>query len=331
MTTLRDGPDKSDWPLYGLIDDIRPALQEMFDGGQSGAIITLVAADGPSPRPIGSQMLITNVGLAAGYVSGGCIENSLELIAQDVIRSKVSRRVSFGSNSDFIDVQLTCGTRIETIIEPILPEDPTWRALLGAMSRRTSMVRLLQGNGTALLSPAAEKSQSIQLGDGTISYSRLYQPRTRLVVVGSDPVALATLQIAKAASFETHLARALGPKLVEGFVVDHYSTNGALNLLDGAVLDPWTAVVTTTHDADQDHEVLLQALPSQAFYVGVLGSKRGLPKRLERLRATGVSPSDIKRLRAPVGININAATPYEIAISIIADIIAHARNPAGTL
>jgi xanthine dehydrogenase accessory factor len=312
-------PSQAEWPIYGLVDDVRPAIQEVFDGGNRGALVTLVGVDGPSPRPLGAQMLVTSDHRAAGYVSGGCIEGSLEVICQEVMATGQARRVSFGANSPFIDVHLLCGTSIDLVVEPIAQTDPTWWQIRAAKATRTPITRSLNSDGVAEASPVFGSPKL--LDKGGISYSRCYLPATRIIVFGSDPVALALLQLGGASGLETWCVRPLGPDARPPFPVTDYSRTD----IAGDSFDAWTAVITTTHDLDKDHQVLARALASDAFYVGALGSLRKREERVLRLRDGGLEAQALDRLRAPVGLNIGAATPYEIAISILADIIAHVR------
>jgi xanthine dehydrogenase accessory factor len=304
---LHLGPMDADWPLFGLVDDIRPALGALMARGEVGALATLVAVDGPSPRPLGSQMLIDATGAAVGYVSGGCVEGSIALLAQEVIATGIARRFIFGADSPFIDIQLICGTRIEVLIEPVMPHDNTITDLLRAHKNRILFER---------------ETASDQAGN---TYLCRYEPATRLVIFGQDPVAIATAHVAGAMGLELVLVRDKGPTMPPTGLTLTYLTQSAGLAFDAIRLDAWTAVVTTTHDLDQDHDVLLAGLRSDCFYVGALGSKKRLDDRRAKLLAAGVSGAHIDRLRAPVGLSIGAATPYEIAVSILADIIATRR------
>jgi xanthine dehydrogenase accessory factor len=318
---LSSAPSQSDWPLYGLVDDVRPAIQEMFDASQTGALVTLVGADGPTPRPIGSQMLVTSDHRAAGYVSGGCVEASLEVICQEVMADRKVRHLRFGANSPFLDVQLVCGTSIDLVVEPVSSSDLSWAAVLEAMAARKPIVRTLTIDALAVLSAPSSDQNDANFGATPPAYRRTYLPKRRIVVTGSDPVALALLALGQASGFEMHCVRPLG-SVPPPVSIDAFHNQA----LEEDAFDPWTACVTTTHDLDQDHDILVTALASTACYVGALGSIRKRPQRLSRLQEVGLSPSQIERLRSPVGLDIGAATPYEIAISILADIIAHMRT-----
>jgi xanthine dehydrogenase accessory factor len=307
-TSFQPGPAQSDWPLYGLVDDVRPALADLFARGQSGALVTLVAVDGPSPRPLGSHMLIDQSGAAVGYVSGGCVEGSLVILAQEVIASGKAQSFVFGADSPFMDIALTCGTQIEVLIEPASPDDPSVRAMLEAFSNRQVHQR---------------QSALNQFG---VSFHQTYVPAYRLIIMGHDPVALACINLSKTMGFEAILVRDKGPSQSVLGLAGRYLNTSAKQALGELQLDAWTALVTTTHDLDQDHEALCLGLNSNAFYVGALGSKRRLEDRIAKLRAEGLSDTQIARLRAPVGLAISAATPYEIALSILGEIVATRRG-----
>jgi xanthine dehydrogenase accessory factor len=323
---MRQVPSQSDWPLYGLVDDIRDAVAQMLASNQNGALATLVQADGPSPRPIGSQILLSEHGLAAGYVSGGCVEASLEAIGQDVLAQGRPRLIRFGGDAPFLDVQLVCGTSISVLIEPFLASDPSWSQLLAARDARMPMVRCLLPNGEVVLKPANRTTRNLELDSTGTSYCRLYNPGQRIVVIGSDPVALALVHLGQTSGFKTKLIRVLGPQLAPKIVHGEYNNMSSLSDLSSEDFDAWTACITTTHDLETDHQILMRALSSDAFYVGALGSIKKRDARVAYLRDAGLSLGQIERLRAPVGLDIGAATPYEIAISILADIIAHARK-----
>jgi xanthine dehydrogenase accessory factor len=306
--TLLPGPIEADWPLSGLVDDIRPALAAMMERGEAGALATLVAVDGPSPRPLGSQMLINSEGFMIGYVSGGCVEGSIAILAQDVIATGKPQRFVFGADSPFIDIQLICGTRIEVLIEPVRPDDPTIVDLVTAYHQRTHYERQTQSDGQGQ------------------SFLCHYYPTARCVVLGQDPVALASVHVALTMGMEAILVREAGPAALPRGLGGGYLPIAVQSAFETLKLDAWTAIVTTTHDLDQDHAALVLGLASPCFYVGALGSRRRLDDRRTKLLAAGLSVDEIARLRAPVGLPIGAATPYEIAVSILADIVAARRG-----
>jgi xanthine dehydrogenase accessory factor len=312
------GPTDSDWPLFGLIDDVRPALREILASGRAGALATLVRVDGPSPRAVGSQMAIAADGRAAGYVSGGCVEGSVATVGREVAETGVPRHLVFGAGSPFADVRLVCGSRIEVFVERARKEDETLRALLEAYDERRAVARWIWPDGRAEIRPA--DGAAIGVDESGAMWKR-YDPPTRVIVLGQDPVALATAQMARQMGYESVLVRRLGPPSAPAHFASNYMAAAPADALSRVALDRWTAVVTTTHDLDDDHEALDYALRSQAFYVGALGSRLRVADRVMKLEQAGLEWDDIRRLRAPVGLDIGAATPMEIALSILGDIV----------
>ena len=160
-------------------------------------------------------------------------------------------------------------------------------------------------------------------------FTAIHNPPLRLAVIGAVHIAQHLVPMASACGFDV-------------LVVDPRSAFGSAARFPGTTISPdWpdealaalgvdtrTAIVTLSHDVKLDDPALCAALRSPAFYVGSLGSSRTNAKRLERLRAAGLSGADLARLHAPVGLSIGAATPAEIAISVIAQIIQVLRKGA---
>jgi xanthine dehydrogenase accessory factor len=318
-----------DWPIYGLVDDIRPELSRRAGAGETVALATLIATDGPSPRPAGAQMLVAADGSATGYVSGGCVEAAVAAICREAIANGRPRRLVFGEGSPWFDIRLVCGTRIEVAVERAPADCPAVVALLAAHAARRPIgwvsrldrsgrdviaVESLPGDGPAGVSPDHSR------------FWKRFEPAPRLMVFGSDPVALALARLADLSGFETILARRAGPPLAPPLPHGRYRPAGPAETLEAEGLDAWTAVVTTTHDLEEDAEALAPALASDAFYVGALGSRRRLDARRDQLAARGATEDQLSRLRSPVGLDIGAATANEIAVSILADVIAARRG-----
>ncbi len=163
-------------------------------------------------------------------------------------------------------------------------------------------------------------------------FEKLYAPVPRLVVLGGDPTALAIASLGAQSGFETTLVRPKGP--VAGPPLAHvaYRREDAQTALSAIGLDAWTAVAICGHDIEQDQAALLAALPSSAPYVGLLGARRRLGERLDRLKAEGLADHDLIKLRAPIGLDLGGKAPFEVAVAVIGEIMA-ARNsqPALTI
>jgi xanthine dehydrogenase accessory factor len=161
---------------------------------------------------------------------------------------------------------------------------------------------------------------------GGAAVGRRYDPCRRLIVLGHDPTALAIASLASQSGFDTHLLRPKGPAAPPPLGGVAYHRQEAARALEAIGLDPWTYVAVATHTLEADEAALLTALPSKAAYVGVLGARRRLPERLARLRAAGLAADALARLHAPIGLDIGGKAPFEIAVSVLAEIMAEANR-----
>jgi xanthine dehydrogenase accessory factor len=273
-----------------------------------------------------------------GSVSGGCVESAVVHEALACLESGVPKVLSFGvADEDAFAVGLACGGTIRVLVEPVgdapgaIP--PALLAdLVAARAARKAVAllthpetherRLTQGPGDALAEVIAARMRSDRSGqeeDGW--FIGIHNPPLRMVVVGAVHIAQALLPMARACGYDPVLidprgafgsaARFPGETIVEDWPDEAMAALGP---------DARTAVVTLTHDSKLDDPALLAALGSEAFYIGSLGSTRTHAKRVDRLQATGITPEQIARIHAPVGLNIGAKSPAEIAVSIIAQI-----------
>jgi xanthine dehydrogenase accessory factor len=327
-----------DWPAFGLDDDVRPALEALRRAGEPAVLATLFAAEGGSPRGVGAQMLF-GPDRVTGYLSGGCVEADVALHAEQVMAGGEPRRLLYGPGGP-ADVRLPCGGRIEVLLERLAPDDAAagrlvelWRARRPALWITDGRLRACLAEGESLpprspLQPGLDLALNGEVcaaaaGAGVVA--RRHDPTQRLVVIGADPPALAMAALGRQLGFDTAFVRPKGPASpppVEG--VD-YRRAAPAEALRQVGMDAWTAVAVASHDAELDQEALVTALASPAGYVGVLGSRRRLPDRLQALRAAGVAETDLRRLNAPIGLALAGKSPWEIGLSVIAEIVQAAR------
>ena len=310
-----------EWPLFGLADDVRPAMRAAADAGESMALATLYAVGDGGPRPPGSQMLITPTA-ASGFLSGGCIEADIALHAARVIEDGEPLHLVYGQGSPWPDIQLLCGSRLDVLVERILPEDSVLAALLAETDARRPAVWVTDGRVRRTESVADGPAAKCSTRAKPFELHRRYDPIPRLVVFGSDPIALATASLGAQAGLETTLVRSKGPQTPPPLTGVAYSRASPEAALAAIGPDAWTAIAVASHDWETDHDALLAALPSAAAYVGVVGARRRVPERLARLRAAGVGEAALERLRAPIGLDLGGKAPWEIAVSVLAEIIA---------
>jgi xanthine dehydrogenase accessory factor len=302
-----------DWPDYGLCDDQRPALRRLLDAGRPAALATIVALDGGGPRPVGTQMVFGE-GLVSGFLSGGCVEGDVAGHAAACLADGEPRRLVYGAGSPWPDIRLLCGARIEILVERLSPGDAAAAELFARMDRRRTCVwisdgrRRICGDSDAAAWPGAVVVRQT--------------PVWKLAVLGGDPTALAIAALGAQAGLETTLIRPRGPSTPPPLAGVAYRRDDPAEALAAVGLDAWSAVAICGHDIELDHAALTTALPSPAPYVGLLGARRRLPERLERLKAAGLTERDLARLRAPIGLDLGGKAPWEVAVATLGEIIA---------
>ncbi|MGQ4274498.1 XdhC family protein [Terrihabitans sp. B22-R8] len=326
----------ADWPEFGLVDDVRPAMAAARARGRPAALATLYNAEGGAPRGIGAQMLITHDDVS-GYVSGGCVEADIVHHAMAVLDSGAPCRLVYGRGGP-LDIRLPCGGRIELLIERLAPDDEAVGNLLALTERRQPGLWLSDGTSRAVLTERecpqdlppslAEALVRFQCGShgNSSAFHRLYQPVQRLVVLGADPTSLAIARMGAQMGQDVVLVRPIGPEappMVDGLT---YSRDRAAHALEEIAPDRWAAIVVAMHDDVGEHDALMAALPSNAFYVGLLGSRRRLADKLERLTRDGIPENLISRLHAPIGLPIGGSSPWNIALSVLAEITQEAHS-----
>jgi xanthine dehydrogenase accessory factor len=292
---------------------VRPGLEAARIGGRSVVLGTLAHVEGSSPRPAGSQMLFDGA-RAEGYFSGGCLEADVANHAAEVLADGVARRLVYGQGSPWIDIRLLCGGRLEILLERIDPDDEAVSALLDLRRVRRPAHWHSDGKRRWIANEGAALQE-----EGSI-YKR-FDPPWRLVIVGGDPIALAAASLGSQAGFDTTMVRPHGPESGSPMPGVAYRREAAPDALTAIGLDPWTAVLSATHEDDVDDSALIAALSRDTGYVGVLGSIQRVSARRERLKRSGLDLAAIARLHAPVGAARCGKAPWEVAVSIMAEIM----------
>lgn len=164
--------------------------------------------------------------------------------------------------------------------------------------------------------------------DGRTHFLNVYMPRPRLVVIGAVHISQALAPIAKLAGYDVTI---VDPRTAfatpERFPDVSLLAEWPENALPRLSIDRYTAFVALTHDPKIDDFGLVEALRNECFYVGALGSKKTHARRVERLRAQGLSEAAIARIHAPIGLDIGAVSPAEIAVAVMAEITTARRRP----
>ena len=314
-----------------------------YRDGRGAALATVVETWGSAPRPAGSQLAVSGDAGMVGSVSGGCVEGAVIAEALEAMQDGVPRLLDFGvSDDEAFAVGLACGGRIRVLVEPVgigrgidpdllgrLAEARAARQAVVAAVRPGAWERRLVAGPDDPLRPAAEAAlladRSGFAGDWFLG---VHNPPLRLAVVGAVHIAQALVPMARLAGYDVTVVDPreafASPARFPDTRLVHDWPDAALAALG---LDARTAVVTLTHDPKLDDPAILAALASRAFYLGCLGSPRTHARRVERLRAAGVDAEALGRIHAPVGADIGASTPAEIAVAILAEITERLRRP----
>ncbi|MGH8112156.1 MAG: XdhC family protein [Rhodanobacteraceae bacterium] len=319
------------WPVYGLTDDLLPTIERWAQAGHRVALATLTTVVGTSPRPLGSEMAICDTGEVMGYVSGGCVEGAVAAEALAVMEEGTPRLLDYGAGSPVLDVQLTCGGRIGIFVRE-LADAADYAARLRAARTRREPIEVevdLRTGAQRYRTPGSDGgSRSALTASGSV-FIKTYLPTIRLVVIGSNPVALALCQIAPLFGYEVGLLRPFGPESPPPDAdLVYYDRRPIEKAAPDMPIDAWTAVYALTHHPEEDLVVLVRALRSSAFCVGVLGSRTKISERLLRLGTAGLDEAAIERLHAPAGLAIGACGPREIALSVLGQVVSAQPRPA---
>jgi xanthine dehydrogenase accessory factor len=296
-----------------MADDIRPTLRQAREAGQACTLATLIAVEGGGPRPVGTQMVFAP-GITAGYFSGGCVESDVADHAAGCLADGEPRTLVYGEGSPWPDIQLLCGARIKIFLERVAPDDAALAELLAAQAERRPVVWVSDGFARECAADVSPWPEAAVV--------RRHEPTPRLIVVGGDPTALAIAQLGAQSEFETTLVRPKGPPSGPPIPGIGYSRADPEPAFAAIGVDEWTAIAIATHDLETDRAALRAALPSPAGYIGLLGARRRIADRLAPLRAEGAPESAFARLHAPIGLDIGGKAPWEVAVSVIGEIMA---------
>jgi xanthine dehydrogenase accessory factor len=327
--------------------------------GKPVAIATNVRKEGASLRPLGAKMAMTTSQEIAGSVTGGCIEGVVYEKAQAVIKSGVPKLLHYGITNEETpwEVGLSCGGSLDVFVESL--DSPQWRALYptlkNCLDQNQSVAvgtviageglgnktliwpdgRMLGSLGAAMLDADvviwAQGQMRVQESDwknfGAVDvFVDVLPPPSRMIVIGAVHIAIPLVTLAKTLGYHTIV---IDPR--EAFAtrerfpasrVDELINEWPSDALEKLRPDESTYVVVISHDEKLDNPALAVALKSSARYVGVLGTRKNLGKRFAALRELGVTDEQLARLQAPIGMRLGAVSPEEIALSILAAMVA---------
>ncbi|WP_291731914.1 XdhC family protein [Leisingera sp. F5] len=308
---------------------------EWHRAGTGAALATVVQTWGSAPRRTGSQLVVSGGGRIEGSVSGGCVEGAVVAEALDALQDGNHRLLEYGvSDADAFAVGLACGGTIKVLVEPIgaaLPVD-LLEELVQARADRTPVsyeVNLTTGARRLARGEFPERMRMDRAGleDDGETFVAVHNPPLRLVCVGAVHITQALVPMARTAGYDPVI---IDPRAAfastERFPGETLMDDWPDEAVEKLGLDSRTAVVLLTHDPKLDDPALQAALKADVFYIGALGSKKTQVARMARMRGAGFTEDLISRIHGPIGLDIGAAGPAEIAVSILAEMTAVLRG-----
>ena len=336
-------------------------INRWLTNGDPVAIATVIETWGSAPRRSGAKMAVSARGKISGSVSGGCVEGAVAEAAAEVLRSGRAQMLHFGVADEMAwEVGLACGGEIDVFVQPVRAD--TLQAVRAGADVPSVTITVVRGSEPSLgrqmlvhedgeqvgalgsgldetaltqarIALAEGRSRRHVIKGGTELFIELRRPPLTLVVVGGVHIAIPLVTMARSLGYRTVV---VDPRRSFGSV-ERFPDVGQLlhswpdRALTGLHLDDSTAVAVLTHDPKLDDPALRVALSSPAFYVGALGSRSTNAKRRERLLAAGLAAEQLDRLRAPIGLDLGGSSPREIALSVLAEIVAARHQREGTL
>ena len=309
--------------MQSLDLDVLERALEWRRAGRRVWLLTVAQTFGASPRPPGSLAAIRDDGILVGSVSGGCIEDDLVARRAEYAGRKPQFAAYGVSAEEARRFGLPCGGQLEVIIEAEVRDAEIAQLLEAIAAGRIVARRVDLATGDWSLDAAKPTDECERTH---ARFTSVHGPRWRMLIIGASEIAHYLAEVAQTVDFQVHVCdpreeyrtawRAKGARWIAG-------------MPDDAVVafkpDGHSVVLTVSHDPKLDDMALIEALKSDAFYVGAVGSARTSAERRKRLGDFDLTPNEIARLHGPVGLSIGSRTPPEIALAILGDLVA-ARN-----
>ncbi|MFZ6844256.1 XdhC family protein [Undibacterium sp. RuTC16W] len=306
--------------------EVLKACNRWTQAGLKCQLVTVIKTWGSSPRPEGAMLTICEDGQVVGSVSGGCIEDDLiERVRNEGIQRTLPDIVTYGITADEAHrFGLPCGGTIQLALEPLSPQSRIAELLERLGAHQLVARRLDLQTGEVRLDQA---SSGMSLQVSATALTTIHGPRWRLLIIGAGQLSRFLASIAVGMDYHVTVCDPR-EEYRTGWQVDGVQVVHAMpdDLVIDMQLDSRSAVVALTHDPKLDDLALMEALKSDAFYVGAIGSRSNNAKRRERLKEFDLTDAELAKLHGPIGLYIGSKTPAEIAISILAELTAVKNN-----
>jgi len=298
-------------------------------------LCTILKTWGSSPRPIGSMMACTLDGELVGSISGGCIEEDfLEQLRDGSLKERYQQEgrpfiVKYGITAEEqARLKLPCGGQLHVLLEYFDPEPAVagiFSHISESLRNHRKISRIVDLESGAIHYEDESGEDAVILEDDRLIHS--LSPHYRLLLLGAGDVARYVAELALALEYDVTLCDPR-PNYLDNWHVQGVTTTSRLpdDVVREQFSNPYSGIIALAHDPRVDDMALMEALKTNAFYVGAMGSDRTSAKRRERLPELGLSEQEIDRLHAPIGFQIGSKQPVEIAIAILAEVTAVRRG-----
>ena len=300
-------------------------------------LCTILKTWGSSPRPVGAMMACTPDGELVGSLSGGCIEEDfLDQLQDGTLKSQYEIMgkpftVRYGeTEAEQARLKLPCGGQLHVLLEYNEPSDANKQVfdyLASSLENHTKVSRIVDLETGEISAADHVYDDAVVIEGGKMIHS--LSPMYQLLLLGAGDVAKYVAEMALALGYNVTLCDPR-PKYLDNWHVDGVKTTSRLpdDVVRECFSNPYSGIIALAHDPRVDDMALMEALKTDAFYIGAMGSERTSAARRKRLPELGLTKGEISVLRAPIGLQIQSKTPAEIAISIMAQ-VTMVRNGAG--
>ncbi len=336
--------------------ELLPDLDNWLNSGRRVALATVTSTWGSAPRPVGSFMAVNERGEIAGSVSGGCVEGAVVEAAMKVLDGAKAKLLQFGvADETAWDVGLACGGKIDVFVQALdsaagkiaLAEiksegQISFNSVIAGADEVIGAQVISKGNDILYRSPNLpakdydpaqtinrvkyiSAASHVETGEGLdiefFANPILLSPT--LIMIGGVHIAIALAKIARTLQFRSVIIdprRAFGSEERFGHA-DQLIQSYPGKAFEELEITASSAIASLSHDPKIDDTALLAAVDSPAFYIGALGSSKTQKKRMDRLSKLSVPEEALRRIRGPIGLDIGALTPEEIALAIMGQVI----------
>lgn len=314
--------------MHAVDEEVITQVRQWLQADRGCWLATVIGTWGSSPRPVGSLFACDRDGHIVGSLSGGCVEEDLlEKLTSGELAADRAQFFTYGISAEESEkFGLPCGGSLYIVIEPLAPDTATrahFEHLQQQLAARRRVRRIVDLRANTMTLEDVADYAPLSWDEDRQLLTHTYGPRFQLFIIGAGMVSKYLAQMAANLDYAITVCDPR-QQMLDDFDIAGVTLTAEMpdDAVRARASDPGSAIVALTHDPRIDDMGLMEALKTDAFYVGAMGSRKTSASRRERLKALDLTDAEIDRLHAPIGIPIGSKTPPEIAISILAEITA---------